>query len=69
MTEIEKAALGHGIILLMEKAKLGASSRLGFGSVGISSEKAPSNEEYVRFMNDHKQDILDLLLEVGALNA
>ena len=68
ITDIELSALGHGIQLLIRNAKLGAEVRRGFGNVEIISIDQPSPDLYLKFMTDRKNDILNFLVEIGAVD-
>jgi hypothetical protein len=67
ITDVERSALGHGIRLLANRAKLGAEIRRGFGDVEILSDNATSPDPYKSFMAEHKGEILEFLVEIGAI--
>jgi hypothetical protein len=68
-TELERSALGRGIRLLEEKGYIGAENRRGLGRVSIEYDRIPDPEVYVRYVTDHKQEIMAYLTELGAISA
>ena len=68
-TEIERACLGAGLILLHDSGYLGAENRRGLGQVKIEIENAPDGEPYKAHLVEKKDNILNYLITIGAINA
>lgn len=66
-SEIERAALGHGLDLLVTRGTLGAESRRGFGKCIFTLANKPDAAPYLDFVQAQKSQILAYLDEVGAL--
>lgn len=65
--EIELAALGRGLTLLIERGMLGAENRRGLGRVRIEADGLPDPAPYDAFLAERKSDILRYLESIGAL--
>jgi hypothetical protein len=66
-SDIERSALGKGLVLLAERGFIGAESRRGFGKVEISAENAPDKSLYETYLVENKSGIKAYLESLGAL--
>lgn len=64
---LERAALGRGLQLLIDRGRLGAENRRGLGRVVITAERLPDPAPYDVYLVEHKAEILAYLDSVGAL--
>lgn len=67
-SEIERACLARGLLLMAEHGRLGAENRQGFGKVAIEYENLPDPEPYDAYLAEHREEILDYLAEMGAVH-
>lgn len=68
-TQIERACLGTGLLLLQERGYLGAENRRGLGQVAIDITNAPDASVYDDYLTSQRLVILAYLEEIGAINA
>lgn len=67
ITDLERAALGHGLALLQARGYLGAENRRGLGRVRIEVTGAPDGAPYVAHLAAQRETILAFLRDLGAL--
>lgn len=67
IADLERAALGRGVLLLRERGMLGAENRRGLGRVVIDAQNVPDPAPYDAFLAERKADILRYLESIGAL--
>lgn len=65
--ELQRSALGRGLLLLQQRGMLGAENRRGFGRVKIEMMDCPDGAIYDAWLAEHKSEILDYLSDLGAL--
>jgi hypothetical protein len=66
-SELERSAIGKGIMLLAERGFIGADSRRGFGKVKISAEKVPDKTLYETYLAENKAKIREYLIALEAI--
>lgn len=66
-SELEKAAIARGLILLQARGYLGAENRRGLGKMEINICDLPSPDAYDQHLIDNKEAILKYLLEINAI--
>jgi hypothetical protein len=66
MPALERSALGCGLGLLARRGLLGAENRRGLGRVRFELANAPDGEPYESWLAEHKGQVLDFLVEIGA---
>jgi hypothetical protein len=66
-TDIEIACLYHGISLWAENGKIGAMKSSSHGEVLVEYE-VQDTTPYTEYLEEHKQDILAYLVDVGAID-
>ena len=70
ITPIERSALWTGLISLAKVGGyIGAENRRGLGRVSIVFDKVPDVETYLSFLEDHREEIISYLTELGAVDA
>ena len=68
-SELERAALARGLLLLQKAGKLGAENRRGLGMVEINYVGLPDPLAYDDFLAVRKADILEYLISLEAIYA
>lgn len=68
-SELERAALSRGLILLSKAGKLGAENRRGLGMVEMNYLGLPDPRPYDEFLVKRKADILEYLISLEAIYA
>ena len=66
-SDIEKGALAKGLLLLQDGGYIGAENRRDLGGVEIEYNNLPDVKPYEDFLKERKQDIVDFLTMVKAL--
>lgn len=67
ISDLERAALGKAVELLMHRGTLGAETRRGLGQVSIDAHRLPDSAPYDQYLADNREAILDYLRDLGAL--
>lgn len=67
ISDLARSALGCGIGLLQQQARMGAQSRADFGSVTLEVDNLPDAGPYESYLADNKKQILDFLASIEAL--
>lgn len=66
--ELERSALGRGLLILAQMGRIGADNRRGFGKCQIElPESLPDPQPFDEFLDTRKAEILEYLRAVGAL--
>lgn len=68
-SDMERAALSGGLLLLQKAGKLGAENRRGLGMVEIKYKGLHDPREYDEFLIGRKDDILEYLISLEAIYA
>lgn len=68
-SDLSRSALGVGLRLLCERARIGAQNRADLGSVEITLTGAPDPEPYEAYLRDNQKRILDYLEKIGGIHA
>jgi hypothetical protein len=69
ISDLEKSALGCGLNLMIRRGHIGAESSRGHGKVKIEIENIPDETMYLEFLKINKDQILEYLNQLGALDA
>lgn len=67
-SELERSALAVSLDLWRAKGMLGAENRRGLGRADITITGTQDAELYTRYLRDHKKQILEYLMQLGALD-
>lgn len=68
-SDLERAALGRGLMLLMASGRLGAENRRGLGRIRMEIGNCPDTALYDQYLADHQGEIIDYLESIGAAHA
>lgn len=67
ISDLEKSALGMGLLLMQKKGYIGADNRRGFGKIQMEIENIPDHNLYENFLKNEKERILKYLAELDVL--
>lgn len=65
ISDLEKAALGYGLLALQKKGYIGAANRMGYGKVQFEFDNLPGSELYENFMIENKEAIRNYLANLN----
>jgi hypothetical protein len=65
--DLERSCLGMGLKLLIEKGKLGAENRRGFGKVGFVVNNIPDHMLYEKYLEENKDSLKKYLYDIDAV--
>lgn len=65
ISNLEKSALGYGLLALRKKGYIGAANRMGYGKVQFGFENLPDSELYETYMKENKEEIRNYLANLN----
>lgn len=68
ISEIEASCLGDALESWMQVGTIGAQNARGLGRIALTIEGAASGEAYREWLASHREQILDLLIRLGAID-
>lgn len=67
ISDLEKSALGRGLLEIQNKGYIGAESRRGFGKIKMEIDNIPSPDLYDNFLNENKNNIINYLTQMDII--
>jgi hypothetical protein len=68
ITDVERSCLGFGLKLLQAHGYIGSENRRGQGQVSVEIENSPDESVYLRYLENNKNEIMDYLGQIGAID-
>jgi len=68
ISDLEKSALGYGLLALQKKGYIGACNRMGYGKVQFEIDNIPDSELYETYMKENKEEIRSYLANLNVFS-